>query len=326
MEKSWTIDHAGLIVNDLERGIKYYQSIGFTVEKQPSKEVWNDARYEVNGMPLSSNSAVEIREAVLRKGPFAIQMCQPLKGKNLQMDYLEKHDEGINYISFVVNDLDNEKTEMIKKGFPVIQSIINEDGTLMATYHDTQKAGNVVIALCREPILPPEKTASMENTWKIEHMGLVVKDMKKNAEFYKSLGFDMLLTPIILSGKFPPPMKMKMCLLYKSSFVIELFEHVEGESIWNDFREKYGEGINHISFAVNNIEKEHDRLLNSGFTTDNIARIADGRLSEVYYNTLETGHVYICLYQGEPRFTFEANLNPLIQIPGLIIETLGDQY
>lgn len=99
---------------------------------------------------------------------------------------------------------------------------------------------------------------------KIEHIGIAVKDLKvSNILFAALLG--------------APPYKMEEVESegVKTSFFqsgpnkIELLEATHPESPIAKFIEKKGEGIHHIAFAVEDIEKEIERLTNEGFTVLN---------------------------------------------------------
>jgi|TARA_R110002051_G_scaffold88179_3_gene155390 methylmalonyl-CoA/ethylmalonyl-CoA epimerase len=96
---------------------------------------------------------------------------------------------------------------------------------------------------------------------KIEHIGIAVKDLDASNEIYARL-----------LGK--PHYKMEEVLTegVRTSFFetgpnkIELLEATHDESPIAKFIQKRGEGIHHIAFAVENIEKEMERLKNEGFT------------------------------------------------------------
>jgi len=96
---------------------------------------------------------------------------------------------------------------------------------------------------------------------KIEHIGIAVNDLKTSNDLYaKLLG--------------EPHYKMEEVLTegVRTSFFkvglnkIELLEAINAESPIAKFIEKKGEGIHHLAFAVDDIEKEMKRLKDEGFT------------------------------------------------------------
>ncbi len=96
---------------------------------------------------------------------------------------------------------------------------------------------------------------------KIEHIGIAVNNLKTSNDLYaKLLG--------------EPHYKMEEVLTegVRTSFFkvglnkIELLEAINAESPIAKFIEKKGEGIHHLAFAVDDIEKEMKRLKDEGFT------------------------------------------------------------
>ena len=95
---------------------------------------------------------------------------------------------------------------------------------------------------------------------KIEHIGIAVKDLKSANTLYSKL----LNTP---------PYKMEQVASedVNTSFFqvgeskIELLEGTSPDSPISKFIEKRGEGVHHIAFEVEDIEKEIARLTKEGF-------------------------------------------------------------
>lgn len=95
---------------------------------------------------------------------------------------------------------------------------------------------------------------------KIEHIGIAVKDLEKSNSLFS-----------LLFGTTPYKTEEVESEGVKTSFFasgpnkIELLEATKPESAIARFIEKKGEGIHHIAFAVDDIEKEIHRLTDSGF-------------------------------------------------------------
>ncbi|MDZ7614032.1 MAG: methylmalonyl-CoA epimerase [Flavobacteriaceae bacterium] len=95
---------------------------------------------------------------------------------------------------------------------------------------------------------------------KIEHIGIAVKDLEKSNSLFS-----------LLFGAAPYKTEEVESEGVKTSFFasgpnkIELLEATKPESAIAKFIEKKGEGIHHIAFAVDDIEKEIERLTQSGF-------------------------------------------------------------
>jgi methylmalonyl-CoA/ethylmalonyl-CoA epimerase len=95
---------------------------------------------------------------------------------------------------------------------------------------------------------------------KIEHIGIAVKNMEaSNALFESLLGKGPYKTELVLSEG------VKTSFFNTGPNKIELLEAQSEDSPIAKFIEKKGEGIHHIAFAVDDIEKEIERLKDLGF-------------------------------------------------------------
>ena len=96
--------------------------------------------------------------------------------------------------------------------------------------------------------------------YKIEHLGIAVKDIEAGNELYAKL-----------TGAAPYKQEAVESENVKTSFFmmgeskIELLQATNSDSAIAKFIEKRGEGLHHIAYAVDNIEMEITRLKDSGF-------------------------------------------------------------
>lgn len=107
----------------------------------------------------------------------------------------------------------------------------------------------------------------------ITQVALVVKDVEKTARNYAEL-FGMELPPIILTdpeekahtryrGQ-PTPARAKLAFFQMGSLSLELIEPIGGPSTWQEFLDKHGEGIHHIAFQVEEMDKAVHLLEDKG--------------------------------------------------------------
>lgn len=89
----------------------------------------------------------------------------------------------------------------------------------------------------------------------IDHIGIAVRDMDKALNIYKGI-FGLELEKIELVED----QKVKIAFLPIGSSKLELLEPVDPESPVFNYIEKNGEGIQHIAFTVNDIEKVLKKL------------------------------------------------------------------
>ena len=99
---------------------------------------------------------------------------------------------------------------------------------------------------------------------KIEHIGIAVKDIDKSNLLFASLFGEKnyKMEEVISEG-------VRTSFFQIGPNKIELLEATNPNSPIAKYIEKKGEGIHHIAFAVENIEKEIIRLKNEGFTVIN---------------------------------------------------------
>ncbi|MBM3156637.1 MAG: hypothetical protein FJ004_05065 [Chloroflexi bacterium] len=98
---------------------------------------------------------------------------------------------------------------------------------------------------------------------KVDHLAVVVKNIEKAVAFYtKAFGLKFeeiaqhdLPPDVIYKGK-PCPYTMKVTFAHMGPVRLELVQVVKGACIYTDFLEKYGEGVHHIGFEVEDLEKE----------------------------------------------------------------------
>lgn len=94
----------------------------------------------------------------------------------------------------------------------------------------------------------------------IEHIGIAVKNLEKsNALFTHLLGVPFYKIETVESEN------VNTAFFRTGETKLELLEATSDDSAIARFIEKKGEGIHHIAFEVEDIEKEMDRLRDLGF-------------------------------------------------------------
>ena len=83
-------------------------------------------------------------------GPIWLELIQPVSGKYIHQEFLERRGEGINHISFIVDDIEEAISIMAESGFQAIVYQKNVGGGGMA-FFDTDKVGGFIIELQELP-------------------------------------------------------------------------------------------------------------------------------------------------------------------------------
>ncbi len=99
----------------------------------------------------------------------------------------------------------------------------------------------------------------MESHWKIDHLGIAVRDLAKASSFYLSLpGHEFVEEEVV------PEHKVRVLFLRCGPTLIELLEPTDESSPLAKFIQKRGEGLHHICYRVLSVGDELRRLKEQG--------------------------------------------------------------
>jgi len=131
--------------------------------------------------------------------------------------------------------------------------------------------------------------------WKLHHVAVVVRDIDKAVEYYQSLGIATVGREVIFPESKP---KIRAKFVQIGSLPIELIQPVEGESSYKEFLDSKGEGVQHIAFAVHNLDNEMAKLVDKGASVmvKGKAPAAYGS-STAHFDTRQVGDFAIQLIQ-----------------------------
>jgi methylmalonyl-CoA/ethylmalonyl-CoA epimerase len=97
--------------------------------------------------------------------------------------------------------------------------------------------------------------------FKVEHIGIAVKDLKTSISLYEQLlGSPCYKTESVASEQ------VETAFFLQDHTKIELVASTDPQGVIAKFIEKKGEGLHHIAFEVPDIIGEMARLKNAGFT------------------------------------------------------------
>jgi methylmalonyl-CoA/ethylmalonyl-CoA epimerase len=110
---------------------------------------------------------------------------------------------------------------------------------------------------------------------KVEHIGIAVKSLASSVPLFEKLLESKCYKTEKVEGE-----QVTTAFFQKGETKIELLESTDPTGVIARFIEKKGEGLHHIAFEVENIEKEMERLQSEGFQllTEKPKRGADNKL------------------------------------------------
>ena len=132
--------------------------------------------------------------------------------------------------------------------------------------------------------------------WKLHHIAVVVQDIDKAVRYYESLGIATVGREVIFPESNP---KIRAKFVEVGSIPIEFIQPIEGESSrYKEFLDSKGEGVQHIAFAVDNLDEETAKLVDKGVSIiiKGKAPAAFGSIS-AHFDTSQIGDFAIQLIQ-----------------------------
>ncbi len=120
---------------------------------------------------------------------------------------------------------------------------------------------------------------------RLTHIGMVVRDMDKAVERFTALGigpFNLRVLPpeaveTYRGEPFYPAQRVVIQMTRIGGVELELIQPVNGPSPHMEFLEAKGEGIHHLGFAVDDLDKEVGFLTGKGSTVLLTSELQNGR-------------------------------------------------
>ncbi|MFX1521512.1 MAG: methylmalonyl-CoA epimerase, partial [Promethearchaeota archaeon] len=97
-----------------------------------------------------------------------------------------------------------------------------------------------------------------KHTYKIDHIGIAVKDLKETMKLYEDLGLNVKTTETV------EEQMVNIAFIPCGEANLELLESTDPDGPIAKFIEKRGEGIHHISIRVTNLEALLNKLKEKG--------------------------------------------------------------
>jgi methylmalonyl-CoA/ethylmalonyl-CoA epimerase len=308
---TWELDHVGIVVNDIEKAIQHFRKIRLEVGVPAQEQTW---QYFKDGLTGHAGN-LKYKTCFMQNEAIRLELIQPIEKGSIFTKFLADRGEGVNHMAFRVNNFEEEKARLASQGTPVLARLKRPDGSEMELYFDEQRFGNVIIALFNGtgsfPTFRP-----VEAEWQFHHVGLIVKNVDAVAGIYQSLGFEPIAPikePVFaensqqweIFGKHPEKAyKIRWTQMQNKSgsFIIEITQPVEGESLMMSYAQKHGEGLNHIHIKVKDLVKEKAVMESQGFPVIMSVKNPAGKLFETFYDTARIGGVYFALWCGPGPF------------------------
>ncbi len=267
-----TVDRLTWVVEDLDRSVEGWMKLGFqNIEVRGSVEL--DVEYR--GKPATA----ALRVASGRIGGVAVDFIQPLGGENAYADFQKRSGSGIFSLLHMIptgEAFDKEMERMKGLGVGVLQSgtIDNGVSTVRYAYLDTATQGKYVLGLFtvsgsvdESPLaVPPGDPSGLT----ISQYAFVARDFDEVSKYWARLGLPALsvthspTTDRRYRGR-PAEFDMKLGWQRHGKVTYEWILSLGGPNVYLDHLATHGEGVHHIAFNVDDMDKAVARWTGLGF-------------------------------------------------------------
>lgn len=128
--------HITIVVKDLEKTQKFYESIGIG----PWQDYGSLQEYTQLNVP-DREGFYNLKFKFVQIGHLQIQLAEPGEGRSVYKDHLEQKGEGVFHIGFEVEDIKDVDKNIEALGLEVLQSGRRDDGTGFSYFQTAEKAG-----------------------------------------------------------------------------------------------------------------------------------------------------------------------------------------
>jgi methylmalonyl-CoA/ethylmalonyl-CoA epimerase len=250
-----SVAHVSYAVKDIEKTATAWSRLYGIGSSWAFSEVGHT---DENGKPW------KLKIALADTATIQVELCQVVEGYRFQKDLLDKWGEGIQHVAFYVDDVDAQYKRLKAAG---AKSFDYDPGVL--TFFDAAGTGGTIFELMKNK--PPTSAASspVKSQFKVksvDHISYAVKDFFKVIDSWSRLygigpwkydengGMDA-------KGR---PWKIRMAFAYVAGVEFELVQCTEGRIFQSRFLDTWGEGVHHIGFKVEDVDKEVAGLAGQG--------------------------------------------------------------
>ncbi|MBI5249838.1 MAG: VOC family protein [Desulfomonile tiedjei] len=320
------LHQVGIVVNDLEKTVRDYWNIlgigPWAILTLRDPDVY-DTTY--HGKPVPT----EIKAAFAQVGECELELLETVKGATIYSDFIRAHGEGLHHVQYVVPSvgvIDAHAEAFGKLGFRSVGSgrfgnnggwnYVDTTSALKTIWEQVKMADEFSGPASQYPEDESEVSPARIKVKGITLVGIVVKSLEETMQNY----WDILgvgpwrvceVHPPTLSGETyhgkPGDFTMRVSFANIGAMQVELLQPVSGSNIYSDFLAQHGEGLHHIQFLSDGINKTTETMGRSGFPLLMGGNFSNGAFA--YYDTIKP---LKCIWEA---FQPPTNLPPMAKFP-----------
>jgi len=141
----------------------------------------------------------------------------------------------------------------------------------------------------------------------LHHVAVVVRDIEEAVRYYTSIGIGPFVEypPMREYTKIDVPdeegfYNLRIMVARMGAVDLQLIQPGQGKSLYREYLEKRGEGVYHLGFAVDDIDKAEAEVKRSGLRVISKGRREDGS-GFAYLDSAERAGVTLLIRQNPPQ-------------------------
>ncbi|MDR3557797.1 MAG: VOC family protein [Syntrophobacteraceae bacterium] len=222
--------------------------------------------------------------ALAQVGGVQLELVQPVEGPSIYGDWLRENGEGLHHMNFLVDDVDETVKVLESNGFPSLQSGKFGPVEMRGAYNYIRIDPLHAIwepvhyeEIGAEPVMIPaggKESGAKIKCRGINQIAIVVKDLESVAQnYWNILGIGPWAVfnweaPLVYERKYRGEAawaREKIALAQVGDVQLELVQPVDGPSIYADWIKGHGEGLHHMNFLVDDVDRTAEILEKEGF-------------------------------------------------------------
>lgn len=265
----------GMVVKNAEQSAEQYRRVlGFDIPQTAHlTEVVEQTQATYHGQPMTGRAKIIAFDI----GDIQLEFIEPVGEGTVWYDFLTQHGEGLHHFALPASDTTAATEAFKEKGYQVIQQGYFGDRATggQYTYLDTDKDLGVVIELLQVFGERGQRTTTEHpadkglGTNRITQLGIIVRDIQASigryvdvlalpqAPIIQTSGYDRSKTTYLGENS---EATAKLAFFNLGQVQIELIEPDAHPSVWREYLETQGEGVQHIAFQVADTDQAMEHL------------------------------------------------------------------
>lgn len=257
------VDRLIWVVEDIEETLGHLRNLGFTDFVDLGSATIEGAK--VRGRPASG----DVRLASGRFGDVAVHWIQPGGGDNPFVEFAKQKRSGVFSLMHRVSNLEAFEAEVKRMqglgvGILMEGTVDSDSGAIRYVFFDTAREGKYVLGLIYAPqgnegplAVPAAKATGRVVT----QYAFAVEKLEPVSEYWSKLGFPAMsfthggLTNLKYRRR-PADFDMRLGWQRHGKVVYEWIQSLRGPDVYLDHMKVHGEGLHHLAFGVDDMDKE----------------------------------------------------------------------